>query len=78
MILFVNACVRKQSRTLVLAKKLLNSFDGEIKEVRLEEIEFPVVNEEFINHREALKNTGKYVILCLLLAGILQKQIELL
>lgn len=60
MILFVNACVRKQSRTLVLAKKLLNSFDGEIKEVRLEEIEFPVVNEEFINHREALKNTGKY------------------
>lgn len=60
MILFINACVRKQSRTHRLAKELLDTLDGEIKEVRLEEVQFPVVDEEFINRREALKNAGKY------------------
>ncbi|WP_026496558.1 NAD(P)H-dependent oxidoreductase [Butyrivibrio sp. WCD3002] len=60
MILFVNACVRKQSRTFILAKKLLSTLEGEIKEIRLEDVDFPVVDEEFINHREELKNAGKY------------------
>ncbi len=60
MILFVNACVREHSRTLRLAKKLLDTFDGEIKEVKLEKIEFPVVNEEFIVRRGTLENEGKY------------------
>lgn len=60
MILFVNACVRKQSRTLILAKQLLSTLEGEVKEIRLEDVDFPVVDEEFINHREELKNAGKY------------------
>lgn len=60
MILFVNACVRKQSRTLSLAKRLLKNLNGVIKEIRLEEVSFPVVDEAFIERREALKNTGKY------------------
>ena len=60
MILFVNACVRKESRTLRLAKRLLNNLNGDIKEVRLEEVSFPVVDEAFIKRREALKNAGKY------------------
>lgn len=60
MVLFINACVRKESRTLVLARRLLETLDGEIKEVRLEEIKFPIVDEEFINRREALKNVGEY------------------
>ena len=60
MILFVNACVRERSRTLRVAKKLLDTFDGEIKEVKLEKIEFPVVNEDFIVRRGALENEGKY------------------
>ena len=60
MILFVNACVRKQSRTLILAKQLLSTLEGEVKEIRLEDVDFPVVDEEFINHREDLKNAGKY------------------
>ncbi|MBQ1327240.1 MAG: NAD(P)H-dependent oxidoreductase [Eubacterium sp.] len=34
--------------------------DSDIKEVRLEDIEFPLVNEEFIDRREELKNAGKY------------------
>jgi FMN-dependent NADH-azoreductase len=60
MILFINACVRKKSRTLILARNLLNTLEGEIKEVQLEKIDFPVVDEEFIDRREALKNAGKY------------------
>ena len=60
MILFVNACVRKQSRTLRLAKQLMDKLDGEIKEVKLETVEFPIVDEEFINRREELKNAGQY------------------
>ena len=60
MILFVNACVRKESRTLRLAKKLLNNFNDEIKEVQLGNIDFPVMDEEFINRREQLKSEGKY------------------
>ncbi len=51
MILFVNACVRKESRTLILAKRLLDKLDGEIKEVKLESVDFPVVDEDFINRR---------------------------
>lgn len=60
MILFINACVRKQSRTLILAKRLLNTLEGDIKEVRLEEVKFPVVNEEFLNKRDALIGAGKF------------------
>ena len=60
MILFINACVRKESRTLRLAQQLIKTLDGEINEVRLEEIKFPKVDEEFINRRDALKNAGKY------------------
>ncbi len=60
MILFVNACVRKQSRTLRLAQKLLDRLEGEVQEVRLENIDFPLVDEDFINRREALKNAGEY------------------
>ena len=60
MILFVNACVRKQSRTLRLAKKLLNGLNEEVKEIRLEDVLFPVLNEDFIIRRDELKNKGKY------------------
>ena len=45
MILFINACVRKESRTLRLAQQLIKTLDGEINEVRLEEIKFPKVDE---------------------------------
>ena len=60
MILFVNACVRECSRTLILAKRLLDTLDGEIKEVKLEEVKFPVVDEAFIKHRDELKSSGKF------------------
>lgn len=60
MILFINACVREKSRTLVLAKRLLNTLDGDTKEVQLESLIFPVVNEDFIEHRDALLRSGMY------------------
>ena len=54
MILFINACVRKESRTYRLANKLLDSLDDEIKEVRLENVQFPVVDEEIIRAKHVL------------------------
>ncbi len=34
-ILFINACVRENSRTLVLAKNILSGMSGEVIEVNL-------------------------------------------
>ena len=44
MILLINACVREGSRTKILAERLLSGLEGEIEEVRLEELTFPVVD----------------------------------
>ncbi len=65
MILFVNACVRKESRTKKLADHLLrllrekNLSDGAgdlvVEEVILDEVSFPVANEEFITRRVVLE-----------------------
>ena len=60
MILFINACVRKQSRTLELSRYLLKRLDGDIREVRLVDVTFPVADEAFIIRREELKNAGHY------------------
>ena len=53
-ILFINACVRKASRTLRLAEKLLEKQDGPVEEVRLKDIAFPAVDEDFLNMRDLL------------------------
>lgn len=45
MILYVNACVRTQSRTNRPAKALLNKF-GAFEEVRLTDMELKPLNEE--------------------------------
>ena len=51
MILYVNACVRNESRTRRLAEKLIDKLESvnkeEIKEVRLENISMPIADEEF-------------------------------
>lgn len=59
-VLYVNACVRKDSRTKLLAEKLLARLDRPFEEVRLEEIAFPVSNETFINTRERLIAQGNF------------------
>ena len=48
-ILFINACVRGESRTRRLAEKLLEKLNRPVEEVRLEDISFPVANEDFLS-----------------------------
>ena len=51
-ILFINACVRDEdSRTLKLAKKLLDGLDGNIKEVKLASLDLKPLDREKINER---------------------------
>lgn len=59
-ILFVNACVREQSRTKRLADSLLSILQGTAEEVRLREIVFPAVDEAFLQRRERLIGEGKF------------------
>ena len=60
MILFVNACVREQSRTKRLADSLLSFLQGTAEEVRLRETVFPAVDEAFLQRRERLIGEGKF------------------
>lgn len=57
-ILYVNACIRKNSRTKILAEKLLSRLERPFEEVRLEEIDFPVFNEAFNDTRDRLIAQG--------------------
>lgn len=59
-ILYINACVRKNSRTKRLADELVSRLDGEIGEVRLEDISFGVSDEHFISERDRLLSAGAY------------------
>ena len=76
MILFINACVRKESRTKILADRLLaklkedtkcnpendikNTAENVIEELRLEEMSFPAADEAFLQKRDALLAAGKF------------------
>ena len=53
-ILFINACVRENSRTLVLAKNILSQMSGEIIEVNLNEENIVPLNRELLEKRERL------------------------
>ncbi|MBR5948566.1 MAG: NAD(P)H-dependent oxidoreductase [Clostridia bacterium] len=54
MILFINACVRGESRTKLLASALLEKLNEPYEEVRLEDIDFPKVDEAFLHKRDGL------------------------
>ena len=76
MILLVNACVRRDSRTKILADRLLaklkedtkcnpendikNTAENVIEELRLEEMSFPAADEAFLQKRDALLAAGKF------------------
>ena len=57
-ILYVNACVRKESRTERLAETLLRKLNKAYEEIRLADYPFPVVNEEYLNERDRLRLNG--------------------
>ena len=59
-ILYVNACVRKESRTKKLAEKLLIKLGKPYEEICLEDITFPVVNEDYLNKRDQLISKGDF------------------
>ena len=64
MILFINACVRADSRTKRLADGLLARLreeqGAEITELRLSELSFPRVDEEYLIKRDRLASEGRF------------------
>ncbi len=60
MILFVNACVRKESRTKRLADCLLAALNRPFEEQRLAEYAFPAVDEAFLRKRDAAVREGDF------------------
>ena len=59
-ILFVNACVRRESRTRRLAEKLLLALGEPWEEVRLEAVDLPEVDEAFLAERDRLAAAGAF------------------
>ena len=59
-ILYVNACVRKASRTKRLAEKLLSKLGEPYEELCLKKVAFPVVNEEYLDKRDQLISAGSF------------------
>ena len=60
MILFINACVRTDSRTKRLADCLLAKWDEPVEEVRVGEVHFPMVDEVFLRRRDRLIAAGDF------------------
>ena len=54
MILYINTCVRRDSRTRRLAECLLEKLGEPFTEVRLEDIVFPVTDEKYLTERDKL------------------------
>ena len=54
MILFINACVRRESRTKRLADCLLDTLGEPVTELRLEDCAFPAVDGAFLEKRDRL------------------------
>ena len=59
-ILYVNACVRKESRTKMLAEQLLIKLGKPYEEINLGNINFSSINEEYLNKRDELCSKGNY------------------
>ncbi|MBQ6907825.1 MAG: NAD(P)H-dependent oxidoreductase [Clostridia bacterium] len=60
MILLINACVRKASRTKRLADRFLSEKRQSITELNLSDIEYPKVDEEFLIKRDSLIAEGDF------------------
>ena len=58
--LFINACVRAGSRTMLLAEALLSRWDDPVTEVRLGDLTFPEVDEAFLDNRDRLIAEGAF------------------
>ena len=59
-VLFINACVRNDSRTKRLADKLLAKLDRPVEEIKLSAIDFPKSDEDFLELRGRLIEDQKF------------------
>ena len=55
MLLFIDACVRKESRTRRLAEALIAQLGEEAATLRLADCKFPVIDEAFLTKRDEMK-----------------------
>ena len=60
MVLYVDSCVRRDSRTQRLVSVLLQELGGDVQHIRLEDIPFGVSDEAFLDQREKLINAGAF------------------
>ena len=60
MILYINACVRKESRTDKIAREVLNKLGGEYTELYLPGENLQALSEEKLNKRTELIARGEY------------------
>ena len=60
MILYIDSCVRHDSRTQYLVSVLLKELNGDVHHLHLEDIDFGVSNEAFLDQREKLINEGAF------------------
>ena len=59
-ILFVNACVRESSRTLMLARYILDRLNGEICEVELQKENLKPLDENLLEKRDRLISSKEF------------------
>lgn len=57
-ILYINACVREESRTRRLAERVLSHLDGDVTEMNLETLDLRPLTRESLAQREALLAAG--------------------
>ena len=60
MVLFINTCVRKESRTKDLADYLLSKRNEPYEEIYLNSVRFPIVDEDFLNWRDRMIAEGDF------------------
>ena len=60
MILFVNACIRTNSRSKLIADYLLKKIDKPYKQIDVFDIDYPLMNEKFLDYREELINNKQF------------------
>ena len=59
-ILYINACVRKESRTRILAEQLLNKLNLPCEEIRLVDLSFPAMLKQYLELINVVGITFKY------------------
>lgn len=59
-ILYINACIRRESRTEILAKYLLSKLEGQIEEVNLQREAIPALNGEALAYRQKLLESWRF------------------